>query len=278
MGSAFFYLYFINESCQTLSCHLEVLFGLTEGILFQYIQITTEQIPETGYFIFWIGGLSMELLEGIKTRKSTRAFKPDPIPREVIEKILEAVSNSPSYTNTQPWEVVVVSGQKKNELSKVMIELLRTKAPTSSDLPKPKDWPPALEKRASEHGARRISTLGVSRDDQGGRERLSQMNFEFYGAPCAILLFMDGLLGEWSIFDMGLFAQNLILAAHSLGVGSCLQASVPGYSREIKNILGIAESKKLIICISMGYPDEKAELNTYRSIKQKLDEFTKWIE
>jgi nitroreductase len=104
------------------------------------------------------------------------------------------------------------------------------------------------------------------------------MNFEFYGAPCAVLLFIDGSLGEWSIFDMGLFAQNLILAAHSLGVESCLQASVTHYAREIKEFFDIAESKKLVICISLGYPDEKAKLNTYHSLKQKPNEFTRWYE
>jgi nitroreductase len=89
---------------------------------------------------------------------------------------------------------------------------------------------------------------------------------------------MDGSLGEWSIFDMGLFSQNLILAANSLGVGSCLQASVTNYAREIKIFLGLEESKKLVICISLGYPDEKAAVNTYRSIKQKPDAFTRWYE
>ncbi len=220
----------------------------------------------------------MEILEGIKTRQSIRAFKPNPINRDVMKKILEAVSNSPSYTNTQPWEVVVISGEKKNELSRKLLELVRAKAPTSPDLPRSKGWPKVLEERSREHGARRLSTLGVARDDEEGREKLSLMNFEFYGAPCAVLLFIDGSLGEWSIFDMGLFTQNLILAAHSLGVGSCLQASVTNYALEIKQILGIAESKKLVICISMGYPDEKAKLNVYRSIKQKLDEFTRWSE
>ncbi len=220
----------------------------------------------------------MEILEGIKTRQSTRAFKPNPITRDVMEKILQAVSNSPSYTNTQPWEVVVVSGKKKNELGQKLLKLARAKAPTSPDLPIPKDWPPALEERSREHGARRLSTLGLARDDEEGREKLRLMNFEFYGAPCAVFLFIDGSLGEWSIFDMGLFAQNLILAAHSFGVESCLQASVTNYALEIKKFLGIAESKKLVICISLGYPDEKAKLNTYRSLKQKPDEFTRWYE
>jgi len=211
-------------------------------------------------------------------RQSIRAFKPNPINRDAMKKIMEAVSNSPSYSNTQPWEAVVVSGKKKDELSRKLLELVRTKASTSPDLPRPKGWPNALEERSREHGARRLSTLGVARDNEEGREKLSLMNFEFYGAPCAVFLFIDGSLGEWSIFDMGLFTQNLILAAHSLGVGSCLQASVTNYALEIKQILGIAESKKLVICISMGYKDEKAKLNTYRSIKQKPDEFTRWSE
>ena len=220
----------------------------------------------------------MEVLEGIKTRHSIRAFKSDLIPREVMEKILQAVSYSPSYTNTQPWEVVVVSGERKNELGRELLKLARAKAPTRPDLPRPKGWPPALQERSREHGARRLSTLGVARDDEEGREKLRLMNFEFYGAPCAVFLFIDGSLGEWSIYDMGLFSQNLILAAHSLGVESCLQASVTNYAPEIKKFLGIAESKKLVICISLGYPDEKAKLNTYCSLKQKPDEFTRWEE
>jgi len=220
----------------------------------------------------------VEILEGIKTRRSIRAFKPKPITQGVMKKILQAVSNSPSYSNTQPWEVVVVSGKKKDELSGKLLELARAKAPTSPDLPMPKGWPPELEGRFREQQARRLNKLGVARDDEEGREKLRLMNFEFYGAPCAILLFIDGSLGEWSIFDMGLFTQNFILAAHSFGVESCLQASVTNYAPEIKKILDIPESKKLIICISMGYPDEKAKLNTYRSLKQKPDEFTKWYE
>ncbi len=220
----------------------------------------------------------VETLEGIKTRRSIRGFKPTPIPKDVMRRIFQAVSNTPSYTNTQPWEVVVVSGKKKDELSKVIFELAKAKAPTHPDLPIPKSWPEDHDKRVHEHGARRLAALGIDRGDEEGRERLRLMNFEFYGAPCAVFLFMDGSLGEWSIFDMGLFAQNLLLAAHSLGVESVLQASVTNYAPEIKKFLGVAESKKLVIGISMGYPDHDAKLNTYRSVKQKAEEFTRWYE
>jgi nitroreductase len=218
--------------------------------------------------------IPMETLKAIETRRSIRAFKPDPIPDSVMNQVLRAASTSPSYTNTQPWEVVVVRGKKKNELAEKLLGLAKVKAPTCPDLPIPKEWPASMDLRSREHGARRLNTLGLARDDSAGRELSRLMNFEFYGASLAVFLFMDRSLGEWSLFDMGLFAQNLILAAHSLGVESCLQASVTNYAPEIKKFLGVAENKKLIICISLGYPDENAVLNTYRSIKQKPDEFT----
>ena len=219
----------------------------------------------------------MDILEGMKTRKSIRGFKPKPIAKALIKRILRATANSPSYTNTQPWEVVVVTGKKKDELAQKLLELARTQAPTSPDLIHPKEWPPALAERSRQHGARRLTTLGVARDDAEGREKLRLMNFEFYGAPCAVFLFIDGSLGDWSIFDMGLFAENLMLAAHSLGVESCLQASVTNYAPEIRRFLGMADNKKLVIGISLGYPDDRAKLNAYRSLKLKPEEFTKWI-
>lgn len=218
----------------------------------------------------------MELLEGIETRRSIRGFKPTPIPEETMGKILKAASNSPSYTNTQPWEVVVVSGKKKEELSKILYELASAKVATSPDLPIPTSWPPEMEKRSGEHGARRLRALGVEREDEQKREELRLMNYKFYGAPCVLFLFMDSSLGSWSIFDMGLFAQNLILAAHSFGVESCLQASVTNYADTIREFLGVPEVKKLVIGVSIGYPDMEAKLNTYRSIKISSEEFVRW--
>ena len=218
----------------------------------------------------------MELLEGIETRRSSRAFQSTPIPKAVMEKILQAAGKSPSYTNTQPWEVVVVGGRQKDGLSKIIFELAKAKAATSPDIPTPQGWPPEMEQRYREHGTRRLAAIGVAREDEEGRENLRLMNFKFYGAPCVILLFMDSTLGAWSIFDMGLFAQNLILAAHSFGIGSCLQASIANYSDAIRDFLGIPSTKKLIIGISIGYPDMEARVNTYRALKLKPEEFARW--
>ena len=135
----------------------------------------------------------MEILKAIKTRKSIRGFKRKPVAKAVMKKIMQAASNSPSYTNTQPWEVVVVGGRKKDELAQKLLELARTHAPTSPDLSTPKEWPPALEERSRQHGARRLSTLGVARDNEEGEKKVRLMNFEFYGAPCAVSCSLTGL-------------------------------------------------------------------------------------
>jgi nitroreductase len=219
----------------------------------------------------------MELIEGIESRRSIRGFKPTPIPEDTLKQILRAASNSPSYTNTQPWEVAVVCGEKKEALSRIIYKLASAKEAARPDLPHPKTWPATHEQRTGEHGARRLKVIGVERDDEEGRENLRLMNFEFYGAPCAVFLFMDQTLGVWSVFDMGLFAQNLILAAHALGVGSVLQASVTNYASEIKEFLGIPKTKQLVIVIPLGYTDDEAKLNAYRAIKLKPEDFTTWF-
>ena len=218
----------------------------------------------------------MELLEGIETRRSFRAFKSAPIPKEIINRILEAASKSPSYTNTQPWEVAVVSGKKKEKLSKILHEMAKSDVAPNPDLPQPKVWPPELERRAKEHGAKRFRALGIERENEQQRKELRLLNFKFYGAPCVLFLFTDSTLSSWSIFDMGLFAQSLILAAHSFGLGSCLQASLVNYPDVIREFLGIPNTKLLVLGISIGYPDSEAPINSYQSSRVSLNDFVKW--
>ena len=218
----------------------------------------------------------MDLLEGIETRRSFRAFKSTPIAKEMLEAILRVAGKSPSCNNTQPWEVAVVCGNKKEELSRILCELANSGATPNPDIPLPDKWPLELEKRAKEHGARRFEALGIERANEQQRKELRLRNFEFYGAPCVLFLFMDKTLGSWSIFDMGLFAQSIILAAHSLTLGTCLQGSITNYPEAVRKFLGIPESKKLIVGISIGYPDLESRVNTYLSKRIGFDNFTQW--
>ncbi|MDP2919720.1 MAG: nitroreductase [Dehalococcoidia bacterium] len=219
----------------------------------------------------------MELLEGIETRKSYRAFKPTPVTRETIEKILRVAGRSPSYTNTQPWEVAVVNGQKKAELGAILHRLAESGTPGNPDMPRPGEWPPELDKRGKEHGARRYEAMGVARDDRERRRELSLANYDFYGAPCVLLIFIESSLTSWSIYDAGLFSQSLILAAHGLGLGTCLQASLGNYPDAVRSLLGIPANKRLVLGISLGYPDNEALINQYRSNRAELSEWVRWV-
>jgi len=218
----------------------------------------------------------MELIEGIETRRSCRAYKPDPVPEETVRKILETAKWSPSFGDSQPWEVAVVSGSKKDELIKVLAGLAEAGTPSNPDIPMPKAWPPEVAERMKEHYAHHSAYLGREPGADRQRRGPGRRGPDFYGAPCAVFLFMDKTLTEWSVFDMGLFAQSLILAAHSWGVGSCLQAMMVPYPDAIKEFLGIPETKKLVLGISLGYPDTGSGEYAYKSERIDLDEFVKW--
>lgn len=218
----------------------------------------------------------MELIQGIETRKSIRGFKSTPVPEETIRNILRLAGRSPSYTNTQPWEVAVVTGARRDALSKILYDLAAANVPGNYDNPVPTAWPAEQDKRSKEHGARRFAALGIGRDDAARRNELRLMNFRFFNAPCAMFLFMDASLGPWSTLDMGLFAQTLGLAAHGMGLGICLQASLATYPDAVRDFLGVPKSKKLVVGLSLGYPDPDVKLNDYQSTRAGVDEFVKW--
>ena len=218
----------------------------------------------------------MELLEGIKTRRTFRAFKSTPVSKEIIDSILTAAGKSPSYRNSQPWEVAVVSGDKKEEISKILIDLTKSGVAANRDIPTPQDWTPEIESRIREHGAKRFKAIGLERADKQKREEFHLMNYAGYGAPHILFLFIDSILTSWSIFDMGLFAQTLILSAHSFGIGSCLQAALTDYPDAVRQALGLPKNKLLVLGISMGYPDLEAIINTYQSERVSPDTFVQW--
>lgn len=219
----------------------------------------------------------MDLLEGLLSRKSTRGYKPTPIKREDLETILKAASRSPSYTNTQPWEVSVVTGEKLKSLSQALYDAAAANYPAHPDIPVASEWPETLGNRSKTHNARRFEALGIARDDLVGRDQLRLANYRFFGAPCVLFIHIDKSLGFWSHIDLGLFLQGVLMAAHSLGLGACLQASLANYPEIVREHLNLPDSQKIILGISMGYPDPDAKLNSYQSQRADIQEFTKWF-
>ena len=220
----------------------------------------------------------MEAIECITSRRSIRQFKPEPVPKEVLLEIINVAKWSPSYKNSQPWESVILSGGKKEALTKMLIQLLEQGAEICPDLPEPKSWPAPEAGRIDRLMRRRAEASGKNLNDPEALKEAKKLNFGFYGAPHAIYLFQDASLTPWSLFDLGLFAQSLMLAANAKGLGTVPQAFATDYARDIKKFLSIPETKRLVIGMSIGYADMDSPRNALRSDRAETDEFVRWIE
>ncbi len=220
----------------------------------------------------------MDALECIRTRMSIRRFKPEPVPRDILEQVVETARWSPSYKNSQPWEVMIVSGAKKEALSAMMIELFEQGRESTPDLAPPQGWPAAEQARIDHLYAKRRELTGLDLNDPKVIRQAKKANFSFYSAPHAIYLYQDSALSLWSLFDLGLFAQSLMLAAHALGLGTVPQAFATDFAPEIKEFLGIPAEKRLVLGLSAGYPDMDSPVNSYRTERSPVDEILTWVE
>ncbi len=219
----------------------------------------------------------MDAIECIRTRMSIRKFKPDPVPEDVLMQVIDDAKWSPSYKNSQPWEVVIVSGEKKEALSRTLIELLESGAEPTPDLPVPLEWPPVVASRIDALMRKRSEITGKDLNDPEVKRKSKIANFSFYGAPHGILLFQDASLTVWSIFDMGIFAQSIMLAAHAYGLGTVPQAFLTDYAGAVKRFLGVPETKRMVLGISIGYPDWDSPVNGFRTDRVPTSEIVKIV-
>ena len=220
----------------------------------------------------------MDTLECIKTRRSIRKFTSKPVPRKELEELIEVARWSPSYKNSQPWEAIILSGDKKKALSRTLVDLLEDGKETGPDLAAPTSWPERENKNIQHLLAKRMELTGVDLTTPEMLIRARKANFNFYFAPHAIYLFQEASLSKWSLFDIGLFAQSLMLAAHAKGLATVPQAFATDYAKEVKEFLGIPVSKRLILGLSIGYPDKEAPVNAYRTERLDTGEISRWME
>jgi nitroreductase len=220
----------------------------------------------------------MDAIECIRNRKSIRKFKPDQVPRKVLEEVLETAKWSPSYKDSQPWEVIVLSGAKKDALSQMLLEKLENGDRPTPDLETPLSWPAAEQARIDQLIRARQEATGIDLNAPKNVAKSKKANFRFYNAPHAVYLLQDASLSDWSLFDIGLFAQSLMLAAHAKGLGTVPQAYATDYAREVKQFLAIPENRRLVLGISLGYPDLDSPVNATRTGRMGIDELVTWVE
>ena len=214
----------------------------------------------------------MDVIDALNARFTVRAFKPDPIDRQTLEKIMEAALKSPSWANTQPWEVYVAGGEVLNRLREAYVANLKNCVARNPDLAVPKEWPPACRKRMECLRSERTATLERVCLDKSELKDLAEMNYHFFHAPVVAYICMDKTLTPWSIYDLGLFSQSLMLAARHFGLDSAVAVTLAAHPDLIRKELKIPDGLSIIIGIALGYADAGHSQNQYRTTRRSVQE------
>ena len=221
----------------------------------------------------------MDVLEAMRSRKSIRGFKPDPVNREVIEEILEVACRAPSALNLQPWEFVVFTGDALRQVGLENVECLRTGAPLELEVAEsgfPRDS--VFRQRQVELAKQLFRRMGIQREDQEKRAEWMELGFRYFDAPYAIIIVSDrSLSGEGPLLDMGAVMQNICLAAWEYGLGTCIARQGVFYPEVLRKVGGIPESKRIVIAISIGYPDWDFPANKAETDRERAADITTWV-
>jgi len=218
----------------------------------------------------------MNIIEALHSRHSVRAFKPDPVDKETLLKIMQAANQAPSWGNSQPWEVFIAGGETLERLRRAFLERFDAGLPMQPDLPRPQEWPPALKQRMAENAANRLAAMGLSPNDESAKKAVTRRNYEFFGAPVVVYLCLERTLTPWSIFDAGMFAMSVMLAAREFGVDSIPAVNLVAYPDLIRAELEIPESLMILLGLAMGYGDPEHPANKPRSFRRPVQEFVRF--
>lgn len=220
----------------------------------------------------------MNVFDAVVNRKSVRAYRKDPVPRQKLERVMEAARWSPSWCNSQPWEFFVVSGVPLENLRNKLHKAAVSGVPIDSDYAYPTDFPEKHQLRRRLNGKELYGALGIPKDDQEARSAFNYSMFRFFDAPCAIIVTMDkGLSPTWGVLDVGCALQSLLLTAEEEGLGTCAEASIARYPNIVRTELDL-ENRLAVICgVAIGYPDDKNIRATFRSPRAPAEETVTWI-
>lgn len=209
----------------------------------------------------------MELIEAIKGRRSIRAFKPDPVPRETIVRLLEIARWAPSGANSQPWRVTIVQGERLEAWRQALLARLAENP-----------WDEA-RRRAFEVRVRTGSLAElVGLAGQSAYEVLVEGSNRFYGAPAVMVLSFRGEEGARIPEAIPAFVTTFMLAAHEMGLGTCWLGFAMGQADLLREYAKIPADEQPAAVVALGYPDLSAPINRFRSPREPVEAFTRWVE
>ena len=214
----------------------------------------------------------MDLIEAIKERRSARAFLEKTVARETLEDLLHLATQAPSAINLQPWELMVVSGEEKKRLSRVLVKRMKERNISCG---------PGAKKPLSEAFMERqrglLNTIQPHlREGTVFQEFINEGSCNFYGAPTAVIISIDQVFSSARLTDIGVLAGYLVLAAHGLGLSTCPIGLITAFDEDLKEELSLSEEKQVVIGVAVGYGDPDAPINRGRSERVPLQDVVKW--
>ncbi|MDT9591644.1 nitroreductase [Nocardioides zeae] len=209
-------------------------------------------------------------------RHSCRAFAPEGVPEPVLRAVLATAQRTASWCNTQPWQVHVVSGAARDRLSRALRERVPA-GPPAPDLDVPPGYTGVHDERRRESGLALYASLGIERGDRAARDEQALRNFDFFGAPHALVVTTDRSQGTYGAVDCGGYVATLLLAARAAGLATCAQAAVAMYSDVVRTQLGLAEGRAVVCAVALGRADPTHPVNAFRTSRADVDDVATFV-
>jgi nitroreductase len=194
----------------------------------------------------------------ITSRRSVRGFTRRPVPPEVVREVLSVASRAPSMTNTQPWRVHVLTGAARDRLS----EEIRA-AHEAGEHPEPEyayypeEWASPYLDRRRQIGWALYGLLGIAKGDRDATARRQhRKNYDFFGAPVGMVFTLHRALRYGSYLDLGMFLQNIMVAARGRGLDTCPQAAFMNWHAIIRRQLAVPPERLVVCGMALGFADK----------------------
>jgi nitroreductase len=217
--------------------------------------------------------------EVVLGRRSTRGFKPDPVPRALIEEILTLAMRAPSSMNTQPWNFTVVTGEPLDRIRAGNTERNMAGIPHSREFRTGTAFEGVHRERQIGVAKQLFSAMGIARDDAPARMDWVLRGFRQFDAPVCVIITYDRVLNgsDDTPFDCGAVSTALVNAAWSRGLGAVINSQGIMQSPVVREHAGIAEDQVIMKAIAIGWPDESFPANAVVSERKSVDEAARFV-
>lgn len=214
----------------------------------------------------------MNVSQTVESRVSCRGYKKEPVEQALLQEIFTKAQQSPSNCNVQPWQVLVVSVKKKDELKNKLIQNVMQQQKPNPDF----NWNVAYtgEHRDRQFGAANAlySAMDIGREEKQKRQMAMLRNWAFFDAPHVAIFTLDKYLDIMGAVDMGIYAQTLSLLLQEQGISSCMQGALGQFPGPIRDMFELPEERGILFGMSFGYADDNANVNKARTDRAELGE------